>query len=208
MTPTRKLELKRLITPLLSVLLAFALTLSFALPALAINWDDFRITKQPQGLTVLDGDSFTLSVEVQFPAGAVVEYQWYVDGSYYSGSTINATGPSLTAAPGDLYYALESGRAPDNHSYKNYYCKITGYEMDGDEIFSERTLQSDTVTVWVTGQPLTFWEKMFVIFVLPIFETAGFVMIGGGFLAIPFLLVSPFVYLGTVIWRAVLLAIS
>ena len=84
-----------------ATLLTFALALSLALPTMAaVNWDDFRITKQPQGLTIKEGESFTLSVGVNVPDGAEVVYQWECDGSIIEG----ATAPELTIGPGDRYY--------------------------------------------------------------------------------------------------------
>ena len=62
----------------LRFLLAFALTLALTVSAAAGNWDDFRITRDLQDRTIHYNERFTLSVEVNVPEGAQVEYQWYV----------------------------------------------------------------------------------------------------------------------------------
>jgi len=191
---------------LLAVVLAFSLALSFVLPALAIEWDDFRIITQPQSLTIGEGESFTLTVAVNVPDGVVVEYQWYVVSNVGYTDTAPSGGPILTAAPGDSYYAINPGRAPDNNSYKNYFCKITGYEMDGEEIVSERTLTSDTVTVTIALPKPTAGELLEYIFVLPFYWTVEFILDSTfrslGLLAIPVTVISPIIYLGLVLYMA------
>jgi len=194
---------------LLAMFLVFALALALALPALAIEWDDFRIVTQPQSQTVDEGERFTLSVAANIPDGAVAEYHWYVVDSLGNTTTAWGDGPTLSAAPGWSHYVVDPGvNAVKNGMSKTYYCEIRCYELDDeDEVISERMLTSDTAKVTVEIPKLGFGLTMYAIFVLPLFETAGFVL-RGGLLAIPLLAISPIVYLFTVLWRAVILAIS
>jgi hypothetical protein len=129
---------------LLAVALTLALALSLALPAMAaVDWTEFKITKQPQDLTIKYGDSFTLSVEVAVPEGVEVEYQWYYrDGS--SGNAIpieNATSLELQVKPDALFY-------PENVRFGgatiNYTCQATAYAKDeaGNIILPKKHLGS------------------------------------------------------------------
>jgi len=110
---------------ILATLLTLALALTLALPAAAaVDWNEFRITKQPQDMTIKYGDSFTLSVEVDVPDGVEVEYQWY-RGSKIEG----ATDSSLHGTPSDPYYPEYSSLGGDNEIFE---CWITAYEKDAD----------------------------------------------------------------------------
>ena len=194
---------------LLAIFLAFALALALVLPALAVDWDDFLIVTQPQSRTIDEGERFTLSVEVNIPNDVVAEYHWYVVDSLGNIAAAPGDGPTLSAAPGYSHYVVDPGvNAVKTGMFKTYYCEIWCYELDDeDEVISERTLTSDTARVTVEIPKLGFWLTMYAIFVFPLFETAGFVL-RGGLLALPLLAISPIVYLFTVIWRAVILAIS
>jgi hypothetical protein len=130
---------KRILSTLLALVLSFALAFSFALPAAAaVNWDDFRITKQPQNLTIKHGDSFTLSVEVAMPVGADIKYQWYGG----SNRIANATASELHLGADDRYYPDDDRLGGASSSF---FCEITAYDEDngGDK----RTIWSDTVHV-------------------------------------------------------------
>jgi len=124
---------------ILAAFLTLALALSLALPAMAaVNWSDFRITKQPQNLTIKHGDSFTLSVKVNVPDGVEVEYQWYGG----SNRIKNATASELYLGPDDQYY-------PDDYSLggasSSFFCEITAYDEDNSG--DKRTIWSDTAHV-------------------------------------------------------------
>jgi len=129
----------------IALLLTLALALMLAMPAVAaINWDDFRITKQPKNLTIKYGDSFTLSVEISLPAGVVdVEYQWsrVSDGRNIEG----ATSPKLRLGPDDPYYPKDSRLGGD---YVEFRCRIYAYVKDSKgNIALSRSLSSNTVEV-------------------------------------------------------------
>jgi len=111
---------KKLLALLLVLLLAFGL----AMPATAaVNWDEFKITKQPQGLTIKEGESFTLSVEVNVPAGLEVEYQWRRGSTFIK----NATSPQLHLSPDHPMYPPDGRLGGVEVSYD---CWITAYEKD------------------------------------------------------------------------------
>jgi len=157
----------KLTKKLLTLLLTLALALSLTLPAMAaVNWDEFRITRQPQDLTIIYGESFTLSVEVSLPAGIVdVEYQWFRRGNWII-SIQGATEPELRLSHGDLQYA----------SFKSndvYYCEITAYEKDGDgNELSSKTLTSHRVRVYAENKAPTLWESILGIILSPFVEFA------------------------------------
>jgi len=127
---------------MLAMVLTFALALSLALPAMAaVDWNDFRITKQPQNLTIKQGESFTLSVEVNVPVGVEVEYQWW------RGSTPieNATSVQLHLVPDDPMYP-PIGRLGGGEV--RYECIITAYEKDSvGAVITTRNLRSDSIRV-------------------------------------------------------------
>jgi len=120
--------------------MTMALAIGLALPAIAaVNWDDFRITKQPQDLTIKHGDSFTLSVEVNIPDGVEVEYRWQRGSSYIEG----ATAPELHLRTDDSFYPEFSRLGGD---LADYVCDIIGYEKDAvGNVISSRSLRSDRV---------------------------------------------------------------
>ena len=128
---------------MLAVTLTLALALSLALPAAAaVDWNDFRITKQPQNLTIKYGESFMLSVEVNVPAGVEVEYQWYTGSS---SKITGATTSEMHLGPNDHFY-------PENYRYggasTDFICEITAYEKDGGgNVVSTRFRRSDMVYV-------------------------------------------------------------
>jgi len=70
---------KRLIALLMSLVLAFTL----ALPAFAeteapeVNPAMPVITVQPESVTILNGSSYTLSVQAEIPNGDPLRYEWY-----------------------------------------------------------------------------------------------------------------------------------
>ena len=139
---------------ILAAALAFALALSFALPGMAaVNWDEFKITKQPaeQNLKIKYGDSFTLSVEVNVPEGVEVAYQWLCESSRIEG----ATAPELHLGPDDPCY-------PESYwmgkVVVDYICEITAYEKDEDgNVITSRNKRSDRVSVMTEA---TFLGKL------------------------------------------------
>ena len=128
----------------LAVLLTFALALSFALPTMAaVNWDEFRITKQPQSLTIKHGESFTLSVEVAVPVGVdEIKYQWY---NKSLNPIENATSSKLHFSPDDSYYPTDGRLGGSSAEFQVW---ITAYIKDaGDVVLVERRILSNTVSV-------------------------------------------------------------
>ena len=174
LTQTKKLEgfFMKHTKRILAIFLAFALALSLALPTMAaVDWDEFRITKQSTSMTITHGDSFTLSVEVSLPDGAGVEYQWhrrFPDGG--STAIAGATAAELRLNLGDSDY-------PFKLSYDEYYCKITAYEKDANGIvISSQELTSSRVRVTAEKETetYTFWEKLAGIIIMPFVELAMF----------------------------------
>jgi len=88
---------KHLCVLLLTLLLAFGIAPSAAAETeiFDVQSNDSAmpvITRQPESLTVLCCEEFTLSVEAYIPNGDELGYQWYHGGSSIDG----ATGPTLT----------------------------------------------------------------------------------------------------------------
>jgi len=191
-----------------ALLLSLLLALSFALPARAVAWEEFRIVTQPQGQTVNNGDSFTLSIEVNFPDDVVIQYQWFVHGRSGKWAIWDATGPTLSVTPDDSHYPLDDRYNPRDGDNKTYYCEIRGLEMDEDDVVSERTLKSNEVKVTITVPKISFGELLRNIFVIPFIWIAEFVVNATyqsfGLLTIPAIVVSPILYPGLAIWMAVL----
>jgi len=177
---------------LLALGLAFALAIGLALPTMAaVDWDDFRITKQPQGLTIKQGDSFTLSVEANIPDGVEVEYQWYREGGAWGELAIkivDATTPDLHQNPNDSDY-------PDANMYHEYHCMITAYE--NGNAASTRTLTSSRVRVLAEEEKKekTFWEKVYSVTLEP-FAYAGIMTMSGLLMSMGLIIpLSPFYFL-------------
>ena len=172
---------------ILATLLTLALALSLTLPAMAVvDWDEFRITKQPQDLTIKNGDSFTLSVEVNIPDGVEVEYRWQRDSSYIEG----ATAPELHLRTGDSFYPEFSRLGGD---LADYVCDIIGYEKDAvGNVISSRSLRSDRVRV---GTERTALGKLFDVTIGPI----GYALISP-VLMTPLIVVYPFAFLGFLVY--------
>jgi len=185
---------KRILSALLTLALALALALTLALPAAAaVNWDDFRITKQPQNLTIKSGDSFTLSVEVNVPAGVVVEYQWrFIPGGREP--IEGATGSELSLAPGDRYYPSQDGLDDVRVGYE---CVINAYEKDsGGNIISSRNKWSDTAYVSLERKAL---RKLLDVTIAP-FGYAFTMVVSSPALA----LIFPISYLGCLIYSYII----
>ena len=117
---------------LLAIVLALALALSLALPTAAVNWDEFQITRKLQDITIKNGDSFTLHVEVNVPEGVEVEYKWsyWTDGvdSGYEKPIEGAASPELHVRPGDPFYAQQA--VYEKNINTRYTCQVTAYEKD------------------------------------------------------------------------------
>jgi len=174
---------------LLALGLAFALAIGLALPAMAVvNWDDFRITKQPQNLTIQKGESFTLGVEVTIPDGVEVGYEWYGAGAR---RIADKTDPVLQIGPSDSAYPSDYTNRAAETSYR---CKITAYEKDSTgETIESKMLYSETVSVTVEDN--SFQGKLYSVIVGP-FQVAGgitltYIMLSFG-LVIP---ISPLIFL-------------
>ena len=159
-----------------ALLMALVLAFSLALPALAeavpaevdtaaevtaadvdwdaVNWDDFYIiTQPPKEVTVPYGGDFSLSVEVNIPAGLEVRYLWawtYSDSS--SSAQWGPEEPAFSCSPGDDHY-------PAAHTYKEWNrewrCLIIPVEKDSDgkvvQSNYEKALRTDITAV--TLQP-------------------------------------------------------
>jgi len=124
---------------LLALLLTLALALPFALPATAaVDWNEFKITKQPQDPRITHGEILTLSVEVIVPDGVEVEYQW----RHFGVDIENSNAPEIHIAPDNPSYPRWAG------SEDSYRCWITAYEKDGGgNVISSQTLKTNSVTV-------------------------------------------------------------
>jgi len=168
----------------LALLLTVALALSLALPVMAVDWDEFRITKHPKSLTIIHGESFTLSVEVSLPASVVdVAYQWYWRSGSGSINIQGATEPTLQRGPGDPLYPIAI------EAYREYFCEITAYEKDDDDNgHLSKKLTSGSARVTVNKKEPTFWENLLGFFFTPIAGFAMFfMMFVMPFLAAPYL---------------------
>ena len=174
---------------LLATLLALVLALTLALPAMAaVNWNEFRITRQPQNLTITHGENIILNVEVNVPEGVVVAYQWRVNGVPIE----NATSAVLQLGPDSPRYPNYAGAIAD------FRVRITGYEKDNDgNIISSRTLESNFAIVTTTR---TFWGRLYGVtlepFVLAFTATFAQVVMTFGLL-LPF---SPLIFLGWLVF--------
>lgn len=146
---------KRILASLVTLALMFLL----ALPSMAaVNWDEFKFTEMPKDITIKYGDSFTLSVEVKVPDGAVVEYQWYCR-TGESGSAVvmeNETSRELHLSPGDVFYPSDERLGGAS---VNYGCEITAYDRDSEtskylgcsaDVFTKRTALGKLYDLTVT----------------------------------------------------------
>lgn len=190
------------------VALCLALTLTFclALPAMAaVNWEDFdwediEITVEPQTLYVPRGESFTLSAQVNLPAGVErVTYQWHRGsglGAYdgYAALIEGATSATLTLSPGDPDYPSFSNQASTyfraNGAYRlfqPYTCEVTAYDSDGN-----------CKTIWNSAElevEGSFWVKLYGVTLEPFvyaWET-GLDMYGFGLVFFPIFLVQRYI---------------
>ena len=105
-----------------ALLLALAMAFCLGVPAMAAP--DFSINVQPQDITINYGESFTLSVEAEVPAGQSAAYQWWRVGGTWNDLIPGATGPDLCLSYGDNAYP---DAFPRNDSYTpaNYQCVVT-----------------------------------------------------------------------------------
>jgi len=126
-------------------------------PQARVNWNDFYIVAQPEGMTIPYGASFTLSVEVNIPDGVEVAYQWYRGNST---RIEGATGPALHLASKDPDHP-SSVYSPERYRASvNYRCIITAYEKDtGGNIISTKERTSEYALVKVEDN--TFVGKLF-----------------------------------------------
>jgi len=193
-----------------AALLAFALALSFALPAMAtVDWEDFHITQQPQSLTTKYGKSVTLRVEVNVPTDVEVEYQWYYHASQWV-PIANANASELYVSPGDTYernpyYPMYN---PLSENARALYCEITAYEKDADgTVISSQTLESAVAIVTTERQ---FLGDLVIAIAGPFmdaFRRTGYVIEASIWyftLITPLLLLAfPLIYLGFLIYGAI-----
>ena len=177
---------------LLAALLVLVLALSLALPAMAaVNWNEFRITKEPRDITIKYGDSFTLSVEVRVPEGVEAEYEWYSDGKIE-----NATAPELRLGPYDPKYPEYTRLGGDSTNWggatTRYRCEITAYEKDeAGNIVSSRSLSAYARV----STERTFLGILFNLAIVP-FEYAFGTALASSMLTLGLLLpVSPVIFL-------------
>jgi len=180
---------------ILATVLTLALALGLALPTMAaVDWDEFKITRQPQGLTIKHGDSFTLSVEVTVPVDVEVEYQWR-SGSDARTIIEGATDPDLHLGSNAPNYPPNDKRGGSTVTYS---CKITAYEKDdSDNVIASQVLFSDRVRVTTER---TLGGKLYDITLAPFEEAAMSAMMALGMswgLLIPFV---PIVFLGVLIY--------
>lgn len=156
--------MKHIFSVFLAVCLLAGLMVVGAVPALAaVNWDDFYIiTQSTEALTVPFGTAFTLSVEVNIPAGAEVTYQWgqVIRGRPYSYKMEDATEPVFKCSAGDYGYPNAPSGAPYAEQSKEYACTITAVEKDGSgNVVDSAVFVTQGVTVTVLAErEATRWE--------------------------------------------------
>ena len=196
---------------LLALLMALVLAFSLALPALAeeaaeitaevnaagevsaaeVDWDDFYIISQPpKEITLTRGSDFTLSVEVNVPAGVEVRYRW----KWVAGDSTISTEKELHRAPGDDYYPNAAPARPYAKYCAEYRCEITAVEKDSDgKVVKTAVLKTEIITVTILPErEPTFWETLLERWILgPLLLTVGVCVTTFG-VAIPF---SPFVWI-------------
>jgi len=127
---------------LLALLLTLALAFTLALPAFAEDPDPAMpvITRQPKGLRVRNGESFTLSVEATIPNGDEIGYQWYIVSSSLGRDIAKEDTAELTAT---IY---------GGQDYP-YYVEV--YNRSNPEL----RVKSNTVHV-IGYFPISFWLTM------------------------------------------------
>ena len=122
---------------LLALLLTLVLALGLALPTFASTNPAMPvITKQPQSVTVLNGETYTFSIEAEIPNGDPLRYEWYaVDDTYPD--WCYSTEASLSLWTGVQFELFVKSVQAD------FYCVV--YNADDDSLF----VQSEAATVTV-----------------------------------------------------------
>ena len=90
------------------ILLALALVLALALPAMAeeeVSYDPV-IMQQPEETYIRTGLSFTLRVEAEAPAGGTLSYQWYREGVLIEGATASTYKAAAAEVDVSKYYVV------------------------------------------------------------------------------------------------------
>ena len=157
------------------------------LSASAVDWDEFYIITQPEHFWKINSlQTLKLSVEVNVPAGVVVEYQWYCGDSPIPG----ATSAVLQLKPGDADH-------PRNREHFWYYCKITGMEKNGDVVVSQQQLISGALSLHTRYYelkrdiPASFRLAAEFAFQVPL----QIIREGNGIIGVGLLLLSPITYI-------------
>jgi len=182
----------------LALAAALALALALALPAAAVNWDDFYIVKQPpETLYIRNGESFTLSVEANIPAGAgPVLYRWYRSyGDWIEG----AATATLRLSPGDFDYPGENTfvfgtPGPPGSHRAEYGCVITAFDLQGARV---ETIETTVARVNVKG---SFWDTLYGLTLEPLafgFSTLEIFFPIGPIVMIPYIIAR---YIGNFSW--------
>jgi len=85
-----------------------------------------EITKQPESITVDEGYGVSLSVVAKTPEGAMVEYQWYKNGTAISGATASSYSiASASKANEGTYYCVAKIQGFDNLATKSASATVT-----------------------------------------------------------------------------------
>ena len=149
--------------------------------------------QQPQNLTIKHGESFTLSVEVNVPAGVDVEYQWRR--SPVGGSDTDST-RIAGATESDLQLSSSHAHYPYENNYYDYFCEITAYEKDaGGTVLPSQILTSDKARVTTEEREKSFWDKVYSVTLEP-FAYAGKMTFSGILISMGLLIpISPFYFL-------------
>jgi len=141
---------KRMLAALLTLALVFAIALPSFANQSSVNWNEFRITKQPESRqNIKFGESFTLSVEVNVPEGVEVEYQWQrlftnIEGAIESELHLDSSHP-------DYLFRSINGTAE-----AIYRCIIRAYEKDDDgNTISSKKLQTNDARVYWSDLRIT-----------------------------------------------------
>ncbi len=132
---------KKVVSVLLCLVLVFSAFTVSASAQETVNWDEFYFTKQPQDVVITNGESFTLSVEVNAPEGVELSYHW--NPSFYGDAKQETD--TLTVNKGESRYpSLKSAYGFE----REYYCTVTATQKGEDgRVINRKTIESDRATV-------------------------------------------------------------
>ncbi len=180
---------------ILSVFLALALAAGIFAPCAfaqeaeqGVNWEEFYFITQPQDTYFFNGDSFTLSVEVNAPEGVELSYQWV---PIYNEIGVVDT-QTLTIDKDDPRYpSLDSIKTYE----RDFYCEVTAIEKNADgKIISRKTIESERAKATIK---MNAGEGLKHIFISPWSNAAELTLALMGLTFGIFLPFAPVVYIGS-----------